>query len=59
MVGVFSFVEFIILLLNCLKCLIEILDNIIDVLGSDGKTDGVWLDALIQKLCLIALAVSG
>ena len=34
-------------LLNCLKCLIQILDDIVDVLGTDGKTDRVWLDSLI------------
>ena len=40
----FCFVSF---LLNCLKCLIQILDDIVDVLGTDGKTDGVWFDSLI------------
>lgn len=46
-------------LLNCLKCLIQILDNIIDIFGTDGKTDGVWFDSLIQQFFLGALAVRG
>ena len=50
----FYFVSF---LLNCLKCLIQILDDIVDVLGTDGKTDGVWFDSLIQQFFLGALAV--
>ena len=50
----FCFVSF---LLNCLKCLIQILDDIVDVLGTDGKTDGVWFDSLIQQFFLGALAV--
>ena len=45
--------------LNCLECLIQILDNIIDIFGTDGKTDGVWFDSLIQQFFLGALAVSG
>lgn len=49
----FYFVSF---LLNCLKCLIQILDDIVDVLGTDGKTDGVWFDSLIQQFFLGALA---
>ena len=52
----FYFVSF---LLNCLKCLIQILDDIVDVLGTDGKTDGVWFDSLIQQFFLGALAVRG
>ena len=40
---------------DCLKCLGKILDDIIDVLCTDRKTDGIWLNTLIQKLCLVAL----
>ena len=34
-------------LLNCLKCLIQILNDIIDIFCTDRKTDRVWLDSLI------------
>lgn len=40
---------------DCLKCLSKILDDIIDVLCTDRKTDGIRLNTLIQKLCLVAL----
>ena len=46
----FYFVSF---LLNCLKCLIQILDDIVDVLSTDGETDRVLLDALICKLLIV------
>ena len=46
-------------LLYCLECLVQVLNDIIDILSSDGKTDGVWFDSLIQQFFLGALAVSG
>ena len=36
-------------LLNCLKCLIQILNDIIDIFCTDRKTDRVWLDSLIKS----------
>ena len=50
----FYFVSF---LLNCLKCLIQILDDIVDMLGTNGQTDGVLLNALICQLLVSQLGV--
>ena len=41
------------------KCLIQILDNIIYILCTNGKTNGVRFNSLIQKFLLCALAVCG
>ena len=46
-----------VLFLDSLECLFQILDDIINVLGSNGKTDGIRLNALIQQLLFGALAV--
>lgn len=32
-------------LFNFFKCLLQILDDVVDMLGSDGETDGIWLNA--------------
>ena len=31
----------------------QVIDNVIDVLGTDGKPDGGWLDAACQQSFLI------
>ena len=36
-----------------LKCLIQILNDIINMLCTDGQTDGIWTDALICQFFLI------
>ena len=36
-------------LLYCLECLIQVLNNIVDILGTNGKTDGRWCNSLICK----------
>ena len=41
-----------------LKSAFQILNNIINVLGSDGETDGIRFDSLIQKLFLGQLGMS-
>lgn len=38
-------------LLNCLKCLVQIFDDIINVLCTDRKTNGVWLNSLVCQFC--------
>ncbi len=37
----------------CVKCFLKIKNDIINVLGTDGETDGIWLDALLCLLCLV------
>ena len=44
-------------LLYCFKSFLQILNNIIDIFCSDGKTNGIWLNTLIQQFFLCALAV--
>ena len=44
-------------ILHCLKCFLQILDNVINMLNPDGQTDGVGLDALVCLLLLIELCV--
>ena len=39
--------------------LLQIPNDVLGVLGTDGKTDGVWFDSLIQQFFLGALAVRG
>ena len=46
-------------LLDCLESFVQILDDIVDVFRSDGKTNRVRFDTLIQKLFFCALAVGG
>ena len=46
-----------IFLFYCLKSCIQSCDKIFYFLNSNGKTDGIWLDSLIQKLFLCALTV--
>ena len=46
-------------LLYCLECLIQVLNNIVDILGTNGKTDGIRFDSLIQKFFFCTLAVCG
>ena len=36
------------LLLDCLKCLLQIGDQVVGILGTDGQADGVLVDALVQ-----------
>ena len=36
------------LFLQCLKRLVQILDDVVDVLRTDGETDRVLLDALVR-----------
>ena len=36
--------------------LLQIPNDILGILGTDGKTDGVWFDSLIQQFFLGALA---
>ena len=45
-------------LLYCLKCFVQILDDIVDIFRTDGKTDGIRFDTLIQKFLFCTLAVS-
>ena len=46
-------------LLDCLESFVQILNDIVDVFRSDGKTNRVRFDTLIQKLFFCALAVGG
>ena len=46
-------------LLDCFESFVQILNDIINVFCSDGKTDCVRFDTLIQKLFFCALAVCG
>ena len=36
--------------LHCRKCLLQILDNVVNIFRSDGQTDRVRFDSLLQKL---------
>ena len=40
------------LLFYCIKRFLQIIEDIVDIFCTDGKTDGVWLDSL---LCLFRL----
>ena len=35
------------LLLDCLECLLQIGDQVVGILGTDGQADGVLVDALV------------
>jgi len=47
-----------VLLSYCLKCLIQIFDDIVNVLSTDRKTDGVRVDALLFQLFFCQLCMS-
>ncbi len=47
------------LLLDCLECLLQIGDQVVGILGTDGQADGVLVDALVQQFLLAELAVGG
>lgn len=40
------------ILFYCVKRFLQIIEDIVDIFCTDGKTDGVWLDSL---LCLFRL----
>lgn len=42
---------------NCLKCFIKILNDIVNILCTNGKTNCIWFDTLIEKFFFCALAV--
>ena len=42
---------------NSFECFVKVLNNIVNVLCTDRKTDCVWFDTLIKKLFFCALAV--
>lgn len=44
-------------LLDSVECFAEIVDDIVDMLCADRKSDSIWLDTLICKLCFIKLCV--
>ena len=44
-------------LLDSVECFAEIVDDIVDMLCTDRKSDSVWLDTLICKLCFVKLCV--
>lgn len=44
-------------LLDSVECFAEIVDDIVDMLCADRKSDSVWLDTLICKLCFVKLCV--
>ena len=46
-------------LLDCLECLLQIGDQVVGILGTDGQADGVLVDALVQQFLLAELAVGG
>ena len=46
-------------LLNCVKSLLQVCKYIVDMLGSDGETDGSLGDTLIQQLFLGKLGMGG
>ena len=48
----------IILLFYCLKCLVKVLNNIVNILCSNRKADCIRLNPLIQKLFFRTLTVS-
>ena len=45
--------------LDLFKGLTQVGKQVFNVLGTDGKTDGVWFDSLTQQFFLGALAVRG
>lgn len=47
------------LLFYCFKAMFQIVNNIIDMLGTDGKTDGGRLDTACQQAFLIQLGMGG
>ena len=47
-----------VLLCYCLKCLIQIFNDIVNVLSTDRKTDGVRVDALLFQLFFCQLCMS-
>ena len=47
------------LLFDCLECLLQIGDQVVGILGTDGQADGVLVDALVQQFLLAELAVGG
>ena len=47
-----------VLLSYCLKCLIQIFDDIVNVFSTDRKTDGVRVDALLFQFFLCQLSMS-
>lgn len=44
-------------LLDSVECFAEIVDDIVDMLCADRKSDSIWLDTLICKLCFVKLCV--
>lgn len=44
-------------LLDSVECFAEIVDDIVDMLCTDRKSDSIWLDTLICKLCFVKLCV--
>ena len=40
-------------LFYCLKTMFQVVNNVIDVLSTDGKADGGWLDAACQQAFLV------
>lgn len=44
-------------LLDSVECFAEIVDDIVNMLCTDRKSDSVWLDTLICKLCFVKLCV--
>ena len=46
-----------ILFSNCLKCFVKILNDIVNILCTNGKTNCIWFDTLIEKFFFCALAV--
>ena len=47
------------LLLDCLECLLQIGDQVVGILGTDGQADGVLVDLLLGQLGIGQLAVGG
>lgn len=47
----------VILVFDCVKALLQIGKNVVNVFSADGKADGVGLDALIQQFFFAELAV--
>ena len=45
-------------LFQCCKAIFQIRDDVIDMLGTDGQTDGALLDALIQQFLFGKLGMS-
>jgi hypothetical protein len=46
-----------VLLLHRFEGLFKVIDDVVDVLGADGKADGVWFDALFQKFRFTELGI--